>query len=103
MQWAVSATAFATLLGSSLTIIVSELFSLVDVPFVMNAQVRYSSITHEGNPSTDLDQGILSAGLIVHRNMSEPRFTYQDMVFPGISMINSSALASGAVTVHQNH
>ncbi|PMD56675.1 uncharacterized protein K444DRAFT_633054 [Hyaloscypha bicolor E] len=34
---------------------------------------------HEGESSADLDQGILGAGLIIHGNISEPRFTYQDM------------------------
>jgi hypothetical protein len=58
---------------------------------------------HEGESSADLDQGILGAGLIIHGNISEPRSTYQDMVFPGIPMINIRVLESGALLVHQNH
>jgi hypothetical protein len=99
-QWAVSAATLAAFIGSFLTIVVSGLFSPVVVPFTQRVQVKRSSIIYTGNPQNlpqqyTYAQGIFTGSLIIHGNISEPRWTHEDLVFPSISMAHASDLARG--------
>lgn len=102
-HFAVQATTLATGAAFFLTIIVSGLYSTVDVPFHIAA--NFTQIGGFPDPRTIagakllMDEtgevaGILMAEYILQYNFSYPRWTYDEFAFANISMIESSSNAN---------
>jgi hypothetical protein len=98
-NFAVQATTLATGAAFFLTIIVSGLYSTIEVPF--SVAVNFTRIGGFPDPRTIagakllMDEGgevagILTAEYILQYNSSFPRWTYDEFAFAKIAMINSS-------------
>ncbi|KAJ6178856.1 hypothetical protein N7519_009317 [Penicillium mononematosum] len=86
-HFAVLATTSATLITSFLVIITSGLYSAVEVPHQVSVNFTQETTFYRAN-SADADQSssMVIAKHILLENMSFPRWTYDELAFPELSM-----------------
>ena len=82
--WTVLLATIATIIGSFLTIVAAGLFSAVHVPENLDVQLQQqTSFTSDLDPySAEAQYSIFTAGLVLLANMSYPKWTFEDLVFP---------------------
>jgi hypothetical protein len=90
-EYALLATGFAMLLASSLTIVVSGLYSAEDVNHARSASVRtidsFNSTMDLANVDGATTRADLLGGLIVNSNLPYPSWTYDELAFPKLELV----------------
>ncbi|CAG8899015.1 unnamed protein product [Penicillium egyptiacum] len=86
-HFAILATTLAALLTSFLVIVTSGLYSTVEVPHRISLNFTQESTLYQGN-SADADQNssVIVAKDILLKNLTFPRWTYDELAFPKLSM-----------------
>lgn len=97
-QWAYSLTTLASVVGSILTIVISGLYTVENIPrsesVSLITQDSWNMSFHQGL-STDNGTALVSS-LIESANFSYPAFTFDELVFPSVALDTSNdALKSG--------
>lgn len=84
---AVCFTIFATFMASFLSIIVSGLYTIVNIPSIQTLAFQQVDTFdfNQGSLSTDDNLAGTITSLIVYQNLSYPPWTYQDLVFPTVA------------------
>ena len=97
--WSASLTSMAALVGSVLTIVVSGLYTVDSVPLQQDmvfSQADSFNMSFVQGHQTDGGAAAISS-LIESANLSYPLSTYDEMVFPGLSL--NSTGSSGTVSL----
>lgn len=86
-HFAVLVTTLAALVSSFLAIIASGLYSPIEVPHQMRVNFTQETTFYRGN-SADADQnaGMVVTKDILRKNLTFPRWTYDELAFPELSM-----------------
>ncbi|SLM41505.1 hypothetical protein LPUS_12564 [Lasallia pustulata] len=84
---AVCFTILATFMGSFLSILVSGLYTIVNVPFIQAMAVQQMDTFdfNQGSLYNDDNLAGTITSLIVHQNLSYPPWTYDNLVFPTVA------------------
>ncbi|CAI7625014.1 unnamed protein product [Penicillium discolor] len=86
-HFAVLATTLAALVSSFLLVVASGLYSAIEVPHQFRVNFTQETTFYRGN-SADADQnaGIVVTKEILQKNLTFPRWTYDELAFPELSM-----------------
>ncbi|KEF51769.1 uncharacterized protein A1O9_12106 [Exophiala aquamarina CBS 119918] len=91
-QWGYSLTTLASVVGSALTIVISGLYTVENIPrsdsVSLITQDSWNMSFHQGL-STDNGTALVSS-LIESANLSYPAFTFDELVFPNMALNSSN-------------
>lgn len=89
-EWPVLATTILMLITPLLTIVTSGLYSAIQTPHSINVEFQRETIftSNEDLLSTKNDGSLELAGLILLDNLSYPRWTYEGLAFPELSVLD---------------
>ncbi|EXJ56162.1 hypothetical protein A1O7_09093 [Cladophialophora yegresii CBS 114405] len=94
-QFAVTATTLMALIGGLLTIVVSGVYDVAQIPTQSPVQVqRQDSFRSVENLTLDItsdDKGGMLGALILDQNLSYPKWTYDEYVFPKLETVRDTS------------
>ncbi|CAG7989560.1 unnamed protein product [Penicillium nalgiovense] len=86
-HFAVLATASATSIASFLVIVTGGLYSTVEVPHQISVNLTQETTFYKANPADAVrSSSMVAAKHILQENLSFPRWTYDELAFPKLSM-----------------
>ena len=87
-QLTVIATALSVLLAPLLTVVVSGLFTIEQVPYIAETQLTEAGWFKDYMTTTTVSNGSFGIlpGLIVERNLAYPQWTYEDYALPPLEL-----------------
>ncbi|KAJ5372562.1 Protein of unknown function DUF3433 [Penicillium concentricum] len=86
-HFAVLATSLAALVTSFLVIVTSGLYSATEVPYQISINFTQETTFYGGSlADSDQSSSMAVAKQILHKNWNFPRWTYEELTFPKISM-----------------
>jgi hypothetical protein len=94
-QFAVTATTLMALVGGLLTIVVSGVYGVAQVPTQSPVQVQrqdsFRSVENITLDNTANDKGGMLGALILDQNLSYPKWTYDEFAFPELEIVRESS------------
>lgn len=101
MDYTVFLITISTTLATSLTIVISGVFSITPVPSSHPVSLRQQTWFKNDNPDDDGSAGNSSviARLVVDANLSYPKWTYNNLVFPTLEIKEESLTISSATSL----
>ncbi|KAJ6133286.1 hypothetical protein N7471_008501 [Penicillium samsonianum] len=85
-HFAVLATTLAALITSFMVIVTSGLYSAIEVPLQISINFTQETIFYKGNSANADQTSSMVAKEILQKNLTFPRWTYDELAFPELSM-----------------